>query len=216
MKANEKTERPFLKAINPYRYEMYEGEEVVIFTTRGKYMRDIIVDKRTWEEYLYQYSWTGNENGSSFSAKTSIKGTSISLRRIIFEREFPVLMTYGREVDYINRNELDNRVANIRSVTARFNGTNVTTTKQNVYFQQGRWKCHMNIDGKIYVEMFDTKQEALDYRNNVLMPIKKKKQKEMLKKERSIEFERGLMLKLEAGEKDEVLAILEKYGIETK
>ena len=35
----------------------------------------------------------------------------------------------------------------------------------------------------------------------------------MLKKERDIEFERGLMFKLEKGEKNEILNVLKKYGL---
>ena len=96
------------------------------------------------------------------------------------------MLTYGRHVDHINRNFSDNRVSNYRSVTARFNLTNVSTKTDNIYSSKNgkRFKCHMNIDNQIYFKWFSSFEEAKKYRDDYLIPLKEKSKRNVKERKR--------------------------------
>ena len=54
---------------------------------------------------------------------------------------------------------------------------------------------------------------AKAYRDEYIIPDRERIIKEIEHKARSIEFERGLRRKIDAGETDEILQTLQKYGI---
>jgi hypothetical protein len=209
---------PRVAKMNEFRIEEVEGVECVIFKTNGKTELEVIVDRLTWFGYLNKYSWTvnGNKNNTgrgSLEVKASINGVSKSIYRFIAETEFGELFTYGREIDHINLNPLDNRVCNLRPVSPRFNSNN--KNRKNIYVQNNgtRFKASMNIDGVNHYKLFMTIEEAENYRDNVLIPLKEKEIIKLQKRDRDIEFERGLMSKIEHGELDEILEILNKHNI---
>ncbi len=93
---------------------------------------------------------------------------------------------------------------------------------QYIYLQTSGYKVHYNISGKTYYKHFrfadyESKNATLDaakaYVNEEVIPHRNRKLKEMIKKTRDIEFERGLKSKLTSGEYDEIIEILKKYGI---
>lgn len=113
---------------NPYKEVIVDGNECVIFQTSGKRVHDVIVDKRTWYDYLKQYSWTANQSGSRVNVITSIDKQSSRLWRVIVEHEYDEIDWWGSTVDHINNNPLDNRICNLRLYNAAIlNSTNVSS-----------------------------------------------------------------------------------------
>lgn len=211
-------------AKNTFKQDIFEGEKVVIFTTNGKYTYDVMVDERIWFEYLHMHSWTVNKKADGrLEIKTSIKSVSKALYRIIAEKEFGEILTYNRQIDHINRNALDNRIKNLRPVCQRFNANNISSKRDLIFFRRHRYKNKLyekgvyvvqtNINGEIYIKSFTTMNAAEEYRDNVIKPLKEKELEKIVKKDRDIEFERGLLMKLQHGELDEIKSVLLKYGL---
>lgn len=93
---------------------------------------------------------------------------------------------------------------------------------QYIHPQLSGYKVHYNIAGETYYKHFKiadygsknaTLEAAKLYRNQVVIPNRERKIKEMIKKTRDIEFQRGLKNKLAAGEYDEIIEILKNYKI---
>lgn len=223
----------YKKANNPYREEIIDGLECVIFQTAGKEQHEVIVDKRTWYAYLKEYSWTAIRSGTRIEVKTSIDKQSNRIWRVIVEHEYDELDYWGATIDHINNNPLDNRICNLRIFsTSILNSTNISSKYENVgmkyIHRQGSiekpngYKVHYNLAGRTFYKNFsvsdygsveDTIIAAQKYRDEIVTVEREKVISEMLQKTRNVEFERGLRDKLSAGERDEVLQILKKYGI---
>lgn len=218
-----KSKRNRNKPVNSFKYAEIDGEVVVIFTTNGKYKVDVIVDEDYWVNYINKYSWTACRKADGrFEVRTNINGASKILYRLIAEKVYGELLIYGRQIDHKNRNHLDNRKSNLRPVCQRLNTNNITSknehiftvknnTKKRGYFET--YKVNMNINGESYYEHFKTIEEAELYRDMVLYPLKAQEMLNIMKKDRDIEFERGLLLKIQSNELDEVYQILGKYNI---
>ena len=101
---------------------------------------------------------------------TSISGETVA---ILFHR-LAWLMVYGElpkyHIDHINQQPGDNRIANLRDVTAKVNGKNKRMQKDNrsgingVSFRKktGKWRAHCYINGKnTYFGQYATPEEAL-------------------------------------------------------
>lgn len=223
----------YKKAANPFVEEIIDGEECVVFKTAGKVMVDVIVDKRTWFDYLKDYSWTAIKNGTRIEVKTSINKQSNRLWRVIVEHEYDELDYWGTTIDHINNNPLDNRLVNLRIFnTSILNSTNISSkyTKNDMQYihRQGAkdnpsgYKVHYNLGGKTFyknfsITEFGSIEEAIraakEYRDDIVVNQRQVVIEEMIRKTRNVEFERGLKCKLEAGELDEVLQILRKYNV---
>lgn len=201
---------------NEYKIIEIDGKYYVEFVTNGKYQVNVIVDIEPWNNYLGQLNWTVCKQGKRMEVKTSIGGSSIALHRYIVRKEFTELETYNRTVDHKNNNNLDNRIENFKLSNARLNGLNKASDKNYIYAPKGygkKYKVQMNIDEKMYFAHFSTIEECEKYRDEVLMPIKEREIRLMEKKDRDIEFERGLVNKIQNGELDEIMAVLKKYNI---
>ncbi|MCE5342349.1 MAG: hypothetical protein LLF96_02010 [Eubacteriales bacterium] len=72
---------------NSFKYFNEDGNEYVRFITNGKYKYEVIVDKRTWDSYLFKHNWTVCLQGNMVTIKTSIKNQSYRLWRMIVENE---------------------------------------------------------------------------------------------------------------------------------
>lgn len=100
-------------------------------------------------------------------------GINIELRKYAAHRlawlhyygEWPLL-----NIDHINRNKTDNRIANLRDVTHSENALNrhfpkrgprATASYATLHKKTGKWQSHILIDGKYtYCGLFATKEEA--------------------------------------------------------
>ena len=73
----------------------------------------------------------------------------------------------GMEIDHINRDKTDNRLDNLRLVTARDNSHNSVyngTRRRGIYFskQREKWIAAIHIDGKRhYIGIYENEDEAL-------------------------------------------------------
>lgn len=219
-------------AKNPYKYLTYEGKECVEFETNGKNKYKVIVNRSSWESYLSDYSWTAIVVNSRVNVKTSINKQSQSIWRVIVECEYEELDYWGSTIDHKNNNPLDNRISNLRIFnTALLNSTNISSKykeKDMQYiYRQGRpistgYKVHYNLGGETFYKNFGIKQYGTDqlalsaarnYRDTIVLQARENLIENLIKKCRDIEFERGLINKMKAGEMKEVKDILGKYGL---
>ena len=215
------------KESNPFEYIDFDGQECVRFTTVGEYRYSVIVDKLAWDTYLSEHSWTICLQGKRTSVKTSINKQTVFLWRFIIEHERDELDYWGKTIDHINNNPLDNRLCNLRIYNAILNSTNVSSKfseegRQYIHDVTGGYKIHYNLGGETFYWFFGSKKHgsmanaleaAKKYRDEVVIPDRVRKIAELERKSRNIEFERGLRDKINAGEKGEILAILQKYDI---
>lgn len=83
----------------------------------------------------------------------------------IFHHQFAYYFVYGEIkdcIDHINKNKLDNRIANLRPVTKQENSFN--TSAKGVYFnkQQKKYASKIMINGKrIHLGYFEKEEDAI-------------------------------------------------------
>ena len=133
------------------------------------------------QKYLWACYWYNPVTGEMFSRRTSrstgwfengylqitLKGKNYKLHRLIWmylHNRWPDEM-----IDHINDIKTDNRLCNLREVTAQQNAQNkcqinaVSGLKGVVPASNGRWKSQIGHNRKtIYLGTFDTKEEAYE------------------------------------------------------
>ena len=90
------------------------------------------------------------------------------------------------EVDHINQDRSDNRLENLRWVTALENGQNKgnyntnTSGHKNIYYHKSRdiWSLDKNINKKRYTKYFRTKIDAIVYKFCFLLLNQQRKRRE--------------------------------------
>lgn len=209
-----------IQAKNKYSEKVVDGEACIEFITEGKRRLPVLVDKKDWYEYLHRFHWTTIKKGNYITVKSSDNKHSIRLHKFIIEHNYSELDYWGNTIDHINNNTLDNRLKNLTIANGKLNTTNIKSKflEENnhlIHKQKGEtYKVHTNInDETIYKGGFSSVEEARQYRDEVVIPYLEEKRNEMIKKQRDIEFERGLRDKLDNNEKGEVLEILKKYKL---
>ena len=211
---------------NPFEYLVYQGEDCVKFQTVGKRKCEVIVDRKTWDQYLSGYSWTAIQQGSRITIKTSINKQSNRIWRVIVENEYDEIDYWGSTIDHINNDPLDNRLSNLRIFNAAILNTSNVASKyaeddmQYIHKVLGGYKIHYNVAGKTFYHFFGSTKygsessalsAAKSYRDKYVRNERESAISEMIRKTRNIEFERGLRDKIAAGEIDEIVNILRKW-----
>ena len=102
--------------------------------------------------HYYTLSWSVNGNKQYYST---------TIGRIVIawiSGKWPT-----EEVDHINRDTSDNRLNNLRIVSARINACNRSSFKGGVTQQRnGKWRTRIRIDGKqVSLGTYESKEEAI-------------------------------------------------------
>lgn len=127
--------------------------------TQGKFA---LVDNEDFE-YLNQFKWKFDAT-TGYSCRTLYPKGKEYMHRII--NKTPRNM----QTDHINRNKLDNRRENLRTVTAKLNVRNTGLFKTNktghkgIWFWETRekWQVYIwNNNKKVYLGIFNTLSEAI-------------------------------------------------------
>jgi len=135
---------------------------IILCDQRGFPIAETLIDK-TFIEIVRGYKWHLHHEGYAESGSNSI-----FLHHLVLGRP-PV----GMEIDHINRNRLDNRFENLRSVTFGQNnmnvsvGTNNTSGVTGVSWHKGarKWQAGIMLDYKNkHLGLFERKQDAIDAR----------------------------------------------------
>lgn len=128
---------------------------------------ETLVDTEDYEE-LNQYKWSLSSHGyASRPITVDGKKTSVSMHRQINKTPD------GFQTDHINRNRLDNRKENLRTVTWSENQLNTGLRTDNTSGEKGiskkgnKWQVHLRRDKKRYfLGNFDTMKEAVIVRDS--------------------------------------------------
>lgn len=130
-------------------------------------------------------SWKGGRNKPPHIMTTppntcgypycTFNGVSMTVHRHVAKAFIPNPNGHA-QVDHINRNRADNRVENLRWVSASENirnqkmRANNSSGVSNVSYDiiHHRWVFGMRIDGEITVRCFKTMEEAIEFKNTFL------------------------------------------------
>lgn len=119
--------------------------------TQGKYA---LVDDEDYE-WLSQWKWHYNKG---YAVRGVFNGKNMS--KIRLHREV-AKMKPGEITDHINRNKLDNRKSNLRSVTVSQNRRNVKSKGYSWDKKMNKWKAQIQIHRKkIYLGSFTSERSA--------------------------------------------------------
>lgn len=126
-------------------------------------------------DYLLLFKWQVVNKGYATSyAIVNAKPTTLRMHRLVIGAQS------GQIVDHINRDRLDNRIENLRFVTAKENVINsyqFDRAKNYYYWTSGKkWVVKLQDKKFAYCQ---TEQEAIDYVEKYIKPLKMK-QKESL------------------------------------
>ena len=133
----------------------------LIQLTKGK---QAIVDDDDYEE-LNQFKWYSNNGYVCRAIKINGVYKTIPLHRTV--NKTPI----GLETDHINRNKLDNRKSNLRSVSRSINNFNKSIYSNNnsglkrLSWYEGAklWQVQIYLSGKrVYYKSFKDKNDAID------------------------------------------------------
>lgn len=133
--------------------------------TKGKFA---IVDNKNFD-YLNQFKW---QFVGGYAVRTIYNN---GVQKPIFMHRLINKTPLGMDTDHTNRNKLDNRERNLRTVTNRINQLNRGLSKNNtsgykgVYWRKERkkWRAQIGIDNKyIYLGHFSDLSNAILARKN--------------------------------------------------
>ncbi len=149
------------------RHETYD--EIVLMTKDGIPRGTTIIDKGVVDELVPAYKWylTASRGVRPYCQCSLKSGIKMRLHRLLLERV--QTLTPGLQVDHINGDPLDNRLANLREVTSQENSWNIRPDKQLgvhklVYAstKKVKYKAEIFVHGKsIWLGSFQTEEEAI-------------------------------------------------------
>jgi hypothetical protein len=140
-----------------------------ILLSQGKYA---IVDTEDYE-WLSKWKWTLHSQGYAYRNNREGNRTP----RIIFMHRAVNKTPLHLVTDHINRNRLDNRKFNLRSVTKTANAFNTKRNKNNTTGERGvvyrseknKWIAQITYNHQpVYIGIYVTKEEAVVAYNAVL------------------------------------------------
>ena len=85
------------------------------------------------------------------------------------------LLTSKDKVDHWDSNTLNNQTENLRILTSLGNAQNRNLTKNGVFYNEKRkkWESHIKVFGKrVHLKRWDTKEEAIQARDNYIMKLR--------------------------------------------
>ncbi|WP_151208747.1 hypothetical protein [Paenibacillus yonginensis] len=184
-----------LDAKNRFFETSIDGKKIIKFITGGKCEVEVLVDVKTWVEYLHKHHWTAIKKDNYIQVKTSIDKHSHRLPRMIIENEYSKLDYWGNTIDHENNNPMDNRLSNLRIYNSKLNVTNIRSKYKDddmhlIYPQYSKvkngkriygYKVHTNISDETKYKNFKTKEEAKEYRDNIILPLIESKIEELKK-----------------------------------
>ena len=145
---------------------MFDFRMKTIPLTKGKFA---IVDDEDFE-YLNQWKWHLDDKGyAARNQHVRLAKWTYTSRRVVMHR-LVNKTPEGFSTDHINRNKLDNRRCNLRTVTQSVNAINSGISKTNksgtkgVYLDgwTGKWRAEIKIHGKkITLGRFSKKEDAI-------------------------------------------------------
>ncbi|MFE6167028.1 HNH endonuclease [Viridibacillus arvi] len=144
------------------KHEVCENHVIMYVKKKGKVYQSLFSINDFMKVADHDGTWGLDSKGY---IKRNVKGKVIYLHKLL--KPTPK----GMVVDHINRNKLDNRQENLRTITKSQNLQNVNGRSNSISGVRGvsidkrgssiRWRARLNVDRKeIHLGHYDTKEEA--------------------------------------------------------
>jgi hypothetical protein len=126
--------------------------------------RSTIVDKEDFE-WLNQWKWLTDSKGYAVRHEPRQKN---KVRKWIYMHRLINNTPIGSETDHLNRNKLDNRKLNLRTVTHQQNLFNLSLARNNtskyrgVVYCHNKWQAQIQVNRKnIYLGIYEKIGDAI-------------------------------------------------------
>jgi hypothetical protein len=144
--------------------------EIPLYGRDGSVRGRVLVDEDDWLHFV-RFRWSLNDNGYAVSTASRPNPIGPVPRVTHYLHRLVAGLKHGdgHEVDHINRDRLDCRRANLRSVTAGQNRQNLTPRKRSTsgyrgvswHKGAGKWLAEAKVAGKhYYLGLFADEVEA--------------------------------------------------------